>query len=167
VLRLSATDHVALDEVTGEIHDWSFDMEDVFYDASARTVVIPFRRWSYAEAVQVASAPKRRWWMFGAPRGTEWEAPWYRWYLRVEHAAGLEIDDDEASGGGDFVAIDFDDVRRVVTIRCVGGFVELRIPVDALRIQLEQTGEKLGRARYSTQEDPMFATGYTSDVLPL
>jgi hypothetical protein len=167
VLQLSASDNDGLRDVTGEIHDWFFDLEDVNHDAAARMVVIPFRRWSYEEAVQIKAAhvAKHRK-IFQTLRSIEWEAPWYRWYLRVEFASGLEIEDEAEVGGADFNAIAFDAARRRVEIKC-NLPVTLRIHVDTLSVQLEETDEKIGRARYRTRGDREFATSYSGQVHPL
>jgi hypothetical protein len=50
MVRLEVTDPARLDEVSGEIHDWFYDLDDVVYDPWRAELVIPFRRWSYDEA---------------------------------------------------------------------------------------------------------------------
>ncbi len=83
-MRLRVTEAAGLDSVSGEIHDWFFDVDDVTFDEQASEAVIPFRRWSTKEARVVETTPRTLFQRLLKMGGrTEWEAPWYRWVLRM------------------------------------------------------------------------------------
>jgi hypothetical protein len=166
VLRLSAHDESALADVEAEIHDWFFDLADVHHDSAAGQVLIPFRRWSYEQALPISS-PKRRWPWSALRRlaGTRWEAPWYQWFLRVDGVRSFSMTDEAQIGLADFNTVAFDPRERTLTIDCSIP-VTMRFEVERLTVYLEETDEVLGRARYRTSGDPRFATWYSGEVFP-
>ena len=167
VLQISAYDEPALAQVEAELHDWFFDLPDVRHDREAEQVVVPFRRWSY-DLARPLTSPDRKTLRSALRRlaGTEWEAPWHRWFLRVENVRDLTVRDEARIGSADFNTVSYDAGHRVLTVECSIP-VTLRFEVARLAVHVDETDEILGRARYRTFRDPTFATSYTGEVLPL
>jgi hypothetical protein len=164
-MNLTITDPDALDEVSGEIHDWFFDIEDVDFDPAHGVLSVPFRRWSYEEARTVSEDPPATGWrkLFGSSSGKSWEAPWYRWILRIHNADSYHLHDGAEIGCADFLHVSYDHASRVVTVE--GNIpVTIKASVHALAVQVEQTDELLGIARYRTYGN---GDSYTGEVFPL
>jgi hypothetical protein len=142
-----------LEEVTGEIHDAFFDIDDVVFDRDLAQVVIPFRRWSYDEARRVKQGRL----------GSTWEAPWYRWFLRVERVETFELKDEAQIGDADFGYLSYDEQTRALTIQC-NTPVTISLQVAALAVTIEETGERLGLARY---REVFGGESYSGEVFPL
>ncbi len=165
MLNLAVTDASALDEVSGEIHDWFFDVEDIAFDRQAAALTIPFRRWSYEEARLVGEDPPVRGWrkIFGTTTAKSWEAPWYRWVLRIRSADSYRLQDDAQIGCADFNEISYDPARSTLIVR--GNIpVTIEVRVRAIAVEVEQTDELLGIARYRTRG---CSDSYTGEVIPL
>jgi hypothetical protein len=165
MLSLMITDAADLDEVNGEIHDWFFDIEDVAFDRQAAELTIPFRRWSYEEARLIGEDPPVTGWrkLFGTTTAKSWEAPWYRWVLRIQNADSYRLQDDARIGCGDFNEISYDLARSSLIVR--GSIpVTIEARVHAIAVSVEQTNELLGIARYRTFGG---SDSYTGEVLPL
>ncbi len=165
MLRLRVTETADLDSVCGEIHDWFFDVDDVRFEEQRSEVVIPFRRWSTEEARVVETAPRSLFQRLLKMGGrTEWEAPWYRWVLRIGQATTYNLADAAQIGSADFYGIAFDAETRVVTVE--GNIpVTISVGVRRLDVTVEETDEVIGRARYTTWA--CGADSYTGTVLPL
>ena len=163
MLRIAAHDEPALAAVEAEIHDWFFDLADIHHDRAAGQVLIPFRRWSYEEARPLQS-PKRRWPWSALRRlaGSRWEAPWYRWFLRIDDVRSFSMTDEAKIGLADFNTVSYDGERKL-TIDCSIP-VTMDFEVERLAVHLEETDEVLGRARYRTSGDPRFATSYSGEL---
>lgn len=164
-MNLTITDPDALDEISGEIHDSYFDIEDVDFDAAQRVLTIPFRRWSYEEARLIRGDPPVTGWrkLFGEGTTKSWEAPWYRWNLRIREADSYRLEDGARVGDGDFHKISYDLVRNSVIIE--GNLpVTIEARVRTLVVDVQQTDELLGIAHYRTSGDSI---SYTGNVLPL
>jgi hypothetical protein len=149
VLRLEARDEQALRAVSAEVHDWFFDLDDVTLDVEREQVVVPFRRWDDDEARQLpANRPLHRL-LDGAIGRARWQAPWYRWYLRIMNATAYTVSDEDELGGADFNAVAYDvHSRRVKVIGNPPLFIE--VTVHDLHVVVEQTRQRLGSANYST-----------------
>ncbi len=150
-MNLTITDPDTLGEISGEIHDSYFDIEDVEFDAANSVLTIPFRRWSDEEARLVGEDPPATGWrrLFATVLEKSWEAPWYRWILRIHHANSYELRDGARIGGGDFHEISYDPARNLVIVD--GNLpVTIEARVQALAVQVQQTDQILGIARYST-----------------
>ncbi len=162
-----ARDQRALARIEGELHDWYFDVADVVHQPVQRSVVIPFRRWSYEQAQPVeresAKGPLAR---LVRSRVTEWEAPWFRWLLRVDEVDRFELTDEAEIGMADFNTVTYRPVDRLLTIECSIP-VTIRIGVAQLDVRLEETDEVLGLARYKTWGDSRVANMSTGEVMPL
>jgi hypothetical protein len=157
VLRLEARDEQRLSAVSGEIHDWFFDLEDVTLDAERRELIVPFRRWEANEAHRVHDSRVRD----RVLRRTTWEAPWYRWYLRVFDAKSYEITDQAQIPEVDFNAVVYDAISKRPTIH--GNTpVRIDVTVQELHVAVEQTADRLGLARYTTW---VGGTSYSGEVL--
>lgn len=167
VLSIVARDQRALARIEGELHDWYFDLADVVHQPVQRSVVIPFRRWSYEQAQPVgrepAKGPLAR---LVRPRATEWEAPWFRWLLRVDDVDTFELTDEAAIGTADFNTVTYRPVDRLLTIECSIP-VTIRLGVTQLVVRLEETDEILGLARYKTRGNSRLANVYTGEVMLL
>jgi len=150
---VAATTAEELDEITGQIHDAFFDLDDVRFDRDVGQLVIPFRRWSYDETRRVKQGRI----------GSTWEAPWYRWFLRVERVEALELKDDAQIGSADFGHVSYDQQTRTVTIHC-NIPVTLSVQVTGLEVTVEETGERLGLARY---REVFGGESYSGEVFPL
>jgi len=163
LLSLRATDSAGLLEVTGEIHDWYFDTDDIAFDPLAAELAIPFRRWSYEEARVVAVDPPRRTWLgLGPPlpvdrRGRTWTAPWYRWYLRIRGVRRYSVDDEAEIGLADFDQITCSE--GTLRIEC-NIPVTILVHVSTVDVQLEETANRLGYARYHSTEGAMSYDGH-------
>ena len=166
MLRVSAYDEAALAEVEGGIHDWFFDLADVRYDRAARQVLIPFRRWSYEQARRLPPSRRGLLWSALGRLSPKWEAPWHRWFLRMERVTDFTIRDEAQIGTADFNTISYDSRKQSLTIECSIP-VTMRFKVEGLAVHLEETDEVLGRARYRAWRNSPFATSYTGEVLPL
>jgi hypothetical protein len=165
MLRLRVTRAEDLEWVAGEIHDWFFDVDDVKFDATRSEAVVPFRRWSTEEARVVETTTRSLFQRLLRMGGrTEWEAPWYRWILRIGHATRCELVDRAEIGSADFYGIEFDAHAGVVTIE---GSIPVTISIDVRRLDVgaEETDEVIGLARYTTWSSG--ADSYTGNVLPL
>lgn len=130
-------------------------------------VLIPFRRWSYEQA-RPLPRPDRKWpWsVLRRLAGTEWEAPWYRWLLRVESVRSFTMTDEAQIGMADFNVISHDGRERTLEIECSIP-VTMRLGVERLAVHLAETDEVIGRARYRTSGDRSPATMSTGELLPL
>ena len=167
MLQISAYDELALAAVEAEIHDWFFDTADIRHDRPGGQVEVPFRRWSYEQARPLPSSTHRSLWSsLRRLSGTEWEAPWHRWLLRVENVHNFTMNDEAKIGTADFNTVSYDARERILTVECSIP-VTMLFEVERLAVHLEETYEILGRARYRTSADPGFATAYTGEVLPL
>lgn len=164
MLQLSAYDEAGLTRIESEIHDWYFDLADVTHDRAAGRVVVPFRRWSYELARPLERGGRLRS-VLGRLAGTRWEAPWHRWFLRIDEVRELAIEDEARIGTADFNTIAYDAERGTLTIECSIP-VTLRLEVAGLAVHLEETAEVLGLARYRTAGDPKYAVSYSGEVLP-
>jgi hypothetical protein len=153
VQLVTATIPEELDRVTGEIHDAFFDLDDVAFDRDAGQVVIPFRRWSYDEARRVKQSRL----------GSTWEAPWYRWLLRVERVETFDLNDEAQIGDADFGHLSYDEQTRTLTIDC-NTPVTISLQVTGLAVTVEETGERLGLARY---REVFGGESYSGEVFPL
>lgn len=159
------TDAADLDEVTHEIHDWFFEIEDIAFDRQAAELTIPFRRWSYEEARLIGEDPPVTGWrrLFGTTTAKSWEAPWYRWVLRIRNAEGYRLQDDARTGCADFYEISYDPPRSSLIVE--GNIpVTIEVRVGAIAVDVEQTDELLGIARYRTFRS---SDSYTGEVIPL
>ena len=95
-----------------------------------------------------------------------WEAPWYRWVLRVGEARAHHVTDEAKIGSADFNGVAFDPGRGVVIVE--GNIpVTIEVTVSRVRVSVEQTREVLGLARYRTAGDPRFAAIYDGRVHPV
>jgi hypothetical protein len=150
VVALTVEDPSDLDQVTGEIHDWYFDVQDVVFDQPLRRVTIPFRRWDADRARPISDASPsllRRLWRFA--RGTQWEAPWQRWVLTVEEAVSCEVVDMAQVGSADFNEVRHDETAGLLEIE--GNIpVTIKILVRRVNVSVEETREVIGTARYTT-----------------
>jgi len=163
--NLVVTDRQDLHRVNAEIHDWFYDIEDIAFDPARSELTIPFRRWSYEEARLVSEDPPPTGWrrLLGATATKHWEAPWYRWFLRIQNATSYHLQDDARIGDADFDEVTYDPGRSTVTIE--GNLpVTIEVRVHTLAIEVEQTYELLGIARYRTTEN---SDSYTGQVFPL
>ena len=165
MLRLQATRAEDLERITGEIHDWFFDVDDVTFDAGRSEVVVPFRRWSTDEARVVETPPRSLFRRLLAMGGrSEWEVPWYRWMLRVKDATSCELGDNAEIGSADFNGVEYDADAGLVTVK--GNIpVTISVRVRRLDVRVEETGQVIGLARYTTW--PSGAESYTGNVRPL
>ena len=164
MLRLEVTDPSRLEQVSGEVHDWFYDLDDVVYDPWRAELVIPFRRWSYEEA---RPAGPRRGLRRLVPRLLPaWEAPWHRWVLRVGHAHRHAIVDEAGIGGADLCDVTYDAARGVVVVEGTVP-VTIEVTVSRLLVSVEETDEVLGLARYRTAGDASLAVSYSGRVHPL
>ncbi len=168
MLDLTASTPEQLAAVEGEVHDWFFDLEDVRHDTARRRVAIPFRRWDYDEARELPAPPEpaRRWLRRRRPASdvTEWEAPFHRWHLHVDHVLAFEVEGGDEAETASFNTLAFDAGDGTLTIECFFPVV-LRMKVGELSVRLQETRELLGTAWYMTSGDPSFATAYTGEVL--
>lgn len=168
MLDLTASTPDQLAVVEGELHDWFFDPEEVRHVAHLQQVVIPFRRWDYSQARELPVPPSRsRLWRRkrSAGRTKQWEAPFYRWYLYIDHVRSLAIEDEAEIGTADFNTVTFDPREGTLIIECSFP-VTLRLDVDDLLVRIEETHELLGMAQYMTSGDPLFATAYSGEIFP-
>jgi hypothetical protein len=155
MLFLHATTPDGLAEAAGEVHDSFFDVDDVSFDAAARVVVVPFRRWEYDERRPAwrATGGRRR-----LRRLQEWlhrdelEAPWYRWYLRIGQATAFSLRDQAQIGIADFNQLEYDPRRGLLIVECSSP-VTITVTVLALDVTVEQTRELLGLARHTRGGD--------------
>lgn len=164
MLNLTATTLEALDEVDSQIHDSYYDIEDVSFDAASGKLTIPLRSWPYEEARVVREDPAPTGWrrIFGAAPTQSWEAPWYRWFLRIENVESYELEDHAEIGLADFDVISYDEARSTVTIE--GNLpITIEASVTTLSVTLEQTGQMLGICRFETEGS---ASTFTGTVFP-
>jgi hypothetical protein len=170
VVKVVVAEAEDLARIDAEIHDWFFDLADVRLDDARSELVVPFRRWSYREArivrgAAAASYKARLAWLGRKlTRGTRWEAPWYRWVLRIGDALRYEMVDEARIGTADFYGVRYHADRSVVDIAC-NIPVTISITVGRLLVSVEQTDEFIGLARYTTW--PGGADSYGGDVLPV
>jgi hypothetical protein len=66
-----------------------------------------------------------------------WQAPWYRWYLRVCNTTTYTVTDDELLGETDFNAVEYDSDRRQVRI-LANAPVRIDVAVRDLHVIVEQ-----------------------------
>lgn len=166
MLNLTVTDATDLDQANGEIHDWFFDIEDIAFDRQGAELTIPFRRWSYEEARLIGEDSPVTGWrkLFGTIAAKSWEAPWYRWILRIRDADSYRLQDGAQIGCADFDDISYDPTRSTLVV--TGNVpVTIEVHVHAIAVDIEQTDELLGIARYRTYSGG--GDGYTGEVFPL
>lgn len=139
--------------MTGAIHDAFFDLADIAFHRDAGRVVIPFRRWKSEEARRVSEGLL----------GSTWEAPWYRWFLRIERVQSFELNDEAQIGYADFDEVSYDEQTSKVIIECAFP-VLISVQVADLAVTVEETGERLGLARYRTL---LGGESYSAEVQPI
>lgn len=134
--------------VSGEIHDWFFDLDDIQHDLGGRLVVIPFRRWDESEEVLVSAQTHSLIGRLAHALGRKtFKAPFYRWYLRIYEARAIDVRDEAEIGTADFSAVEFDAEAKEVIVR--GNIpVTIRVRVDHLHVRVEQTRSGLGWTQY-------------------
>jgi hypothetical protein len=159
MIQLEARDERSLRAISGEVHDWFFDLGDVALHADRRELVVPFRRWEIDEARRIAGGRL----VDRMLRRTSWEAPWYRWYRRVYDVESYTVADDAAIGGADFNAVIYDAASNVVTIH---GDVPVTLDVEIrnLHVSVEQTSDRLGLARYTSW---LGGISYSGEIRPV
>lgn len=101
--------------------------------------------------------------LFGTTTAKSWEAPWYRWHLRIRSAGSYRLQDDAQIGCADFFGISYDPARSTLIVD--GNIpVTIEVRVRSIAIDVEQTDELLGIARYRTCGS---SDSYTGEVIPL
>lgn len=141
-LRVTAPERI--DEISGLLHDWFFDLDDIDFSREQRELLVPFRRWNESQAERVSA----RGWMRRLVGGTVWEAPWYRWRLVIRGATSYRIVDDAKIGGADFGGVAYDAAEG--TLQILGNIpVRIEVDVETVDVLVQETSEVLGRARFT------------------
>lgn len=164
MLHVVATSPGALDAVDTETQDAIFEVEDIAHDAPGGVLTVPLRRWSYEEARLIGEDPPAEGWrrLVAGPPSKRWEAPWYRWLLRIGNADSFTVSDSTDAGGSSIERVSYDPARSAVVVQ---GSIPVTVEalVRAVHVELEQTDQALGFARYQTTGS---SYGYTHEIFP-
>lgn len=135
---VTVTDPARLNEVEAQIHDCPFDPDDVLFDAPARTLTVPFRRYGWSEERKVGGSLIR----------TDYEFPWRRSFLRVLHAGAARVDDRARIGMAELLQVEYRAEASMVQLHSIPDH-DVEVDVDALEVAVEHTDEVIGRGRRS------------------
>src|SRR3954470_20252326 len=80
---VTVTDPDRLTEVEAQIHDCPFGPDEVAFDRPGRTLTVAFRRYGFDDERRVGGTPVR----------ADYEFPWRRSFLRIDHATDYRVDD--------------------------------------------------------------------------
>src|SRR4051812_37294913 len=138
--EMVATRSADLDEVEAEIHDCPFTLDEVALDPREQVLTVPFMRFGFEEERVIGSRRLR----------TDYEFPWVRSYLRVNHALGYRIDDGALIGSYTLLGVRFDDDARRVLIEPIPD-LQIAVDVARLEVRVQHTDHRLGTGRRSAR----------------
>src|SRR4051794_6535222 len=150
---VTVTDPDRLTEVEAQIHDCPFGPDEVAFDRLGRTLTVAFRRYGFDDERRVGGTPVR----------ADYEFPWRRSFLRIDHAKDYRVDDRARIGEAELVPLRYDAAAATDTLDSTPDH-EIEVDVEELRVSVEHTAEILGRGRRSAWFD--FVYSYDNEVRP-